>query len=60
MPARSKEFLIDAKGEHLLLEEGNFSPALIEKLIAWLKADHSSDRSPTLITMINEQSLSSS
>jgi acetolactate decarboxylase len=58
MPARSKEFLIDAKGEHLLLEEGNFSPALIEKLISWLKADHSSDRSPTLITMINEQSLS--
>lgn len=57
IPARSKEFLIDAKGEHLLLEEGNFSPALIEKLIAWLKADHPSERSPTLITMINDQSL---
>lgn len=58
IPARSKEFLIDAKGEHLLLEEGNFSPALLEKMLAWLKADHSSDQSPTLITMINEQSLS--
>jgi alpha-beta hydrolase superfamily lysophospholipase len=58
IPARSKEFLIDAKGEHLLLEEGNFSPALLEKMLAWLKADHPSNLSSTLITVLNEQSLS--
>ncbi len=58
IPARSKEFLIDAKGEHLLLEEGNFSPALLEKMLAWLKAEHPSDQSPARITVINEQSLS--
>ncbi len=58
IPAKSKEFLIDAKGEHILLEEGNFSPALLEKMLAWLRANHSSHRSATLITVVNEQSLS--
>lgn len=63
IPASNKEFLIDAKGEHLLLEEGKFSPVLLEKLIAWLKADLSvpklaSSKPIASITVINDQTLS--
>lgn len=58
IPARNKEFLIDAKGEHLLLEEGKFSPVLVEKLIAWLKTDQSSSNLAARITVINDQTLS--
>lgn len=58
IPARNKEFLIDAKGEHLLLEEGKFSPVLLEKLIAWLKADQNLAKPLASITVINDQNLS--
>lgn len=68
IPASNKEFLIDAKGEHLLLEEGKFSPVLLERLIAWLKADQSSPKLDatklvstkqiTSINVINDQNLS--
>ncbi|CAN5397128.1 hypothetical protein BH11CYA1_BH11CYA1_03990 [soil metagenome] len=58
IPANNKEFLIDAMGEHLLLEEGKFSPVLLEKLITWLTAQQSSSRLATRVTVINDQSLS--
>jgi acetolactate decarboxylase len=63
IPASNKEFLIDAKGEHLLLEEGKFSPVLLDTLITWLKADQSVSRSASskpiaAITVINDQTLS--
>ncbi len=63
IPASNKEFLIDAKGEHLLLEEGKFSPVLLEKLIAWLKADQSITKLDAIkpiasITVINDHTLS--
>jgi len=39
IPVRNKTFLIDGTGEHLVLEEGGYTPAVIEKLVAWMKAD---------------------
>lgn len=68
IPSSNKEFVIDAKGEHLLLEEGKFSPVLVEKLIAWLKpvqatpkqvSTKSASSEPiAAITVINDLTLS--
>lgn len=37
VPAQEKQFIVDAQGEHLLLEEGQISPVLLQSLIQWLK-----------------------
>jgi hypothetical protein len=37
IPSDNKTFLIVGKAEHLVLEEGRFSPALSAKLIDWMK-----------------------
>ena len=68
IPASNKEFLIDAKGEHLLLEEGKFSPVLLERLVTWLKADQAtsklastklaSTKPVAVISVINNQTMS--
>ncbi len=54
----NKTFLIDAKGEHLVLEEARFSPPLIEKLIAWMKTDASFQSRTSAIEVVNDQALS--
>lgn len=58
IPSNNKTFLIDAKGEHLVLEEGRSSPALIEKLIEWMKTDSNSQSRPAVIDVVNDQALS--
>jgi len=54
----NKVFLIDAKGEHLLLEEGRYSKALTKKLVDWLKTDHSLSEHFKLVEVINDELLS--
>jgi alpha-beta hydrolase superfamily lysophospholipase len=39
IPSENKTFLVDGTGEHLVLEEGRFTPAVIEKLVSWMKRD---------------------
>ncbi|MBL0188094.1 MAG: alpha/beta fold hydrolase [Candidatus Obscuribacter sp.] len=58
IPTSNKTFLIDGKGEHLVLEEGRFSPTLTAKLIAWLKADSGVQSSPYTVEVIDDQALS--
>ncbi|MBS1954457.1 MAG: alpha/beta fold hydrolase [Cyanobacteria bacterium SZAS-4] len=57
IPSNNKTFLIDGKGEHLVLEEGRFSRPVVEKLISWLKMDTQSGR--TVTEALNDQELSS-
>lgn len=58
IPSNNKTFLIDATGEHLVLEEGRSSPALIEKLIEWMKTDSNSQSRQAVIEVVNDQALS--
>lgn len=58
IPSQNKTFLIDGKGEHLILEEGNFSPVILEKLISWIKTDLHSQSNVARIEVINDQTLS--
>lgn len=61
IPSASKTFLIDGKGEHLLLEEGRFSPPLTEKLISWMQNGAASQSSAAVTEIIvNAQALSRS
>lgn len=58
IPSDNKTFLIDGKGEHLVLEEGKFSPLLFEKLIDWIKTE-SADQSKSAVTeVVNDLDLS--
>jgi pimeloyl-ACP methyl ester carboxylesterase len=60
IPSENKTFLIDGKGEHLVLEEGKFSPPLVEKLIAWMKTESSDQSRMAFVTeVVNDQALSS-
>lgn len=36
MPAKDKSFLLDGTQEHVIFEEGRFSPTLISMLISWM------------------------
>lgn len=58
IPSENKTFLIDGKGEHLVLEEGRFTPPLVEKLVNWLKADFRYESRPSVIEVVNDQGLS--
>lgn len=59
IPSDNKTFLIDGKGEHLVLEEGEFSPSLVEKLIDWMKSKSSEpSRSAFVTEVVNDQALS--
>ncbi len=58
IPSEQKTFLIDVTGEHLVLEEGRSSPPLEEKLIAWMKADSTSQSGPAVIEVVNNKTLS--
>lgn len=59
IPSDNKTFLIDGKGEHLVLEEGRFSRPVIEKLISWLKMDATDQSGRVLTEVLNDQALSS-
>lgn len=59
IPSSNKTFLIDGKGEHLVLEEARFSPILIAKLISWMKSDIAAQSAKNVAEVINTQALSS-
>jgi len=60
IPSEHKTFLIDGKGEHLVLEEGKFSPPLVEKLIYWMKTESSDQSRMAFVTeVVNDLALSS-
>ena len=56
-PAKSKTFLIDAAGEHLILEEARFTPAVMEKLIPWLKSNSISEPPQVALETVNNDKL---
>lgn len=58
IPSCNKTFLIDGKGEHLVLEEGKSSPALVEKLIQWMKTYSTTQSGPAVIEVVNDRALS--
>lgn len=58
IPSRNKTVLIDGKGEHLLLEEGEFSPALKSRLIEWIKVDRVAQVMTPAVEIINGEMLS--
>lgn len=58
IPSANKTFLIDGEGEHLVLEEGRFSPALTSRLVNWLKTDSAAESVPSTVKTINDQTLS--
>lgn len=58
IPSDNKTFLIDGKGEHLVLEEARFSPPLVEKLIGWMKTDVTDQSIPAVTEVVNDQTLS--
>lgn len=58
IPSYNKTFLIEGKGEHLVLEEGKFSPSLVEKLMDWMKTDSTSQSRPAAIEVVDDQALS--
>ena len=59
IPSPEKQFLIDARGEHLILEEGRFTPTLLEKLVAWIKADAVATTPTTEVEVVNDTDISS-
>jgi alpha-beta hydrolase superfamily lysophospholipase len=52
VPAQEKEFIIDAQGEHLLLEEGQTSRPLLEALMQWLKRPAVAADKPRIVFLI--------
>lgn len=58
MASSNKTLLIDGKGEHLILEEGRFSPALLAKLIAWIKTDNAFESTRNIVEIVNDEELS--
>jgi acylglycerol lipase len=57
LPSKNKTFLIVGNGEHLVLEEGRFSPALTAKLTGWLKNNSTVQSTPSSVEVIDDQSL---
>lgn len=57
VPARHKHFIVDAQGEHLLLEEGQASEALLSKLLDWIKSTGETQQMPDrTFTVVNHAS----
>ena len=54
----NKKLLIDAKGEHLLLEEGGFSPAVLASLLFWLKSTPADTLKAPVVEIVNNSDLS--
>ncbi|MBX9948317.1 MAG: lysophospholipase [Candidatus Obscuribacterales bacterium] len=58
VPSTNKTFLIDGKGEHLVLEEGRSTPPLVEKLLDWMKTGYSAKSPQAVVEVVNDQDLS--
>ncbi|MBS1989606.1 MAG: alpha/beta fold hydrolase [Cyanobacteria bacterium SZAS LIN-3] len=58
IPEKDKTFLIDCAGEHVVLEEGEFSPPVVTALTDWLKTKSSVQNKNARIEVINDQFLS--
>lgn len=58
IPSDNKTFLIGGKSEHLVLEEAKFSPALLEKMIGWMKACVPSQARQASIEVVDDDALS--
>lgn len=58
MPSSNKTFLIAAQGEHLVLEEGLFSDAVLERLGQWLDTTSTSKNRHEEIVVVDDQDLS--
>lgn len=57
IPAPDKSFLVDATAEHLVLEEGRFSPQLMDKLLTWLKSESTPHAPQVNFAVINDKSI---
>ncbi|MBX9722760.1 MAG: lysophospholipase [Candidatus Obscuribacterales bacterium] len=57
MASSNKTLLIDGTGEHLILEEGRFSPALLAKLIGWIKTDSNSESTRLVVETVDDEGL---
>ncbi len=57
IPVKNKTFLIDAEGEHLVLEEGLFSQSLLEHLIKWMQTQMTNSVVIPSVISINDSSL---
>jgi 4,5:9,10-diseco-3-hydroxy-5,9,17-trioxoandrosta-1(10),2-diene-4-oate hydrolase len=51
IPSRQKTLLIDCKGEHLLLEEGQYTSALLEEIIDWLTQQTIQESEPRIASL---------
>jgi alpha-beta hydrolase superfamily lysophospholipase len=58
MASSNKTLLIDGKGEHLIIEEGRFCPALLAKLIAWIKSDDTVESTRNIVEIVDDEGLS--
>jgi alpha-beta hydrolase superfamily lysophospholipase len=58
MASSNKTLLIDGKGEHLVLEEGRFCPALLAKLIDWVKTDTVVESTRNIVETVDDEGLS--
>ena len=58
VPAHNKRLLIAGKGEHLVLEEGCFSQALVAKLVDWLKNGAVNQSLQPVVEVIDDRALS--
>lgn len=58
MASSNKTLLIDGKGEHLIIEEGRFCPALLVKLIAWIKSDDTVESTRNIVEIVDDEGLS--
>jgi alpha-beta hydrolase superfamily lysophospholipase len=58
IPSKNKTFIIVGNGEHLVLEEGLFSPALTTKLMDWLKTGYANQAASSTIDVIDDSLLS--
>lgn len=59
IPSTNKTFLVDGTGEHLVLEEGGYTPVVVEKLVNWMKVGAVSEPHAPQIEAVNTANLSS-
>ncbi len=60
IPSKAKTFLIDGTGEHLVLEEGQFTPAVVKGLVAWMKNESLTKSTTPNFELVDDAHLSHS
>lgn len=60
IPSKAKTFLIDGTGEHLVLEEGQFTPAVVKGLVAWMKSESLTASNAPNYEVVDDEHLSHS